>query len=179
MNTFLTQYKTTILPALREQFGYRNVMQVPRLSKIVVNIGYGRVVKQQPLIDAMEQTLVKITGQKPVHNVSKKSISNFKIRSGQAIGMSVTLRGKQMYDFFYRFIHLTLPRVRDFRGVNPKSFDGKGNYTIGIHENIAFPEVTVDSTDKIHGLQIIIHTTAKTDAEGRALLTGFGMPFRQ
>lgn len=174
-----TQYKTVTVPALQEQFGYANGMQVPKLEKIVLNVGYGRQHKDKAFIDMVEKTLRSITGQQPVHNKSAKSISNFKIREGVPVGASVTLRGTRMYDFLYRLIHLALPRVRDFRGLNPKSFDGHGNYAIGLKECNAFPEITVDSLEKIHGLEIVIRTTAKTDEEAKALLESLGLRFRE
>ncbi|MBT3418723.1 MAG: 50S ribosomal protein L5 [Candidatus Magasanikbacteria bacterium] len=174
-----TQYKEKIVPALKEHFGFTNVMQVPKIEKIVVNVGYGRNHKNKGFIDNAEKTLIAITGQKPVHNKSRKAISNFKIREGVPVGVSVTLRGKVMYEFLYRFINLTLPRMRDFRGLNGKAFDKSGNYSIGIKENIAFPEITADSSDKIHGLQVVIKTTATNKDEGRALLDSLGFPFKK
>ena len=173
-----TQYKDVAVPALKEEFGYANVMDVPKIEKVILNVGYGRHVKDKAFIDMVEKTLTVITGQKPLHNKSKKSISNFKIREGMNIGVSVTLRGKVMYDFLYRFIHLTLPRVRDFRGLKNTCFDGNGNCTIGMKEHIAFPEVSIGSVDKIHGLEIILTTTAKNDKEGLSLLTKLGFPFK-
>lgn len=179
MAQLLTQYKEKIVPVLKEKFGYKNAMQVPKIEKVVINVGYGRHTKDKNYIDNVENTLVKITGQKPVHNLAKKSISNFKIRDGQDIGMSVTLRGKAMYEFLYRFINIVLPRVRDFRGLNPKAFDRNGNYSVGIKENIAFPEVNVETSDKIHGLQIVIQTSATKDEEAKALLDEIGFPFKK
>ncbi|MEK7084183.1 MAG: 50S ribosomal protein L5, partial [Patescibacteria group bacterium] len=146
--------------------------------KVVINVGYGRHAKENPYIEAVERTLQSITGQKPVHALSKKSISNFKIREGMDIGAFVTLRGKRMQTFLYKLVHLALPRVRDFRGLSPKSFDANGNYTIGFKENIAFPEVTGEKVDIIHGLEIVIVTTAKNKEEGLALLKAHGFPFR-
>ncbi len=174
-----TQYKENVVSALKEEFGYKNVMQVPRIEKVTINVGYGRHVKDKSYIDTVDKTLTAITGQKPVHNKAKKSISNFKIREGMPIGASVTLRGAAMYDFLYKFVSLTLPRVRDFRGLKPTCFDGEGNCTIGIREHIAFPEVGMDSVDKIHGLEIVLTTTAKKNEEGLSLLKKLGFPFKE
>ncbi|PIT86164.1 MAG: 50S ribosomal protein L5 [Candidatus Magasanikbacteria bacterium CG10_big_fil_rev_8_21_14_0_10_43_6] len=174
-----TQYKSEIVPALMEELGYANIMEVPRVEKIVVNVGYGKHVKDAAFIENVEQTLASITGQKPVHNKAKKSISNFKIREGMDIGMSVTLRGKNMYEFLYKIIHLTLPRVRDFRGVSAKAMDRQGSYTLGMKEHIAFPEVTGGNVEKQHGLQVVITTTAKNQQEGMALLKKIGIPFQK
>ncbi len=174
----LTTYKGMVVPALKKTFGYKNVMQVPKVNKVTINVGYGRMVKDTAMIERIEETLELITGQKPVHQKAKKSISNFKTRQGMNIAASVTLRGPAMYEFLFRLIHLTLPRIRDFRGLNPKSFDGQGNYTIGFKEQIAFPEVQGDAADKIHGLEVVITTSAKNRDEGFALLSGLGFPFR-
>lgn len=178
MSQLYTQFKQTIAPALKTELGLKNVMQVPAVEKVVINVGYGRHIKESGFIDHVEKTLRAITGQTPVHNKAKKSISNFKLREGSDIGMSVTLRGKSMYDFLYRFIHLTLPRVRDFRGLSVKSFDKGGNYTIGFKEHIAFPEVTGEGSEKIHGLQVVISTSAKDKKQGITLLKKMGFPFR-
>jgi large subunit ribosomal protein L5 len=174
-----TQYKKEIVPALKEELGYSNIMEVPRVEKIVLNVGYGKHVKDAAFIENVEKTLSLITGQKPVHNKAKKSISNFKIREGMDIGMSVTLRGKSMYDFLYKIIHLTLPRVRDFRGVTTKAMDRQGSYTLGLKEHLAFPEVVGNHAEKVHGLQIVIATTAKNQKEGMALFTKLGIPFKK
>jgi len=174
-----TQYKSHVVSKLKEQFGFDNVMQVPALEKVTLNVGFGRKTKDKQYIDGVLKTLEKISGQKPILNKAKKSISNFKIREGQEIGASVTLRGSQMYDFLYKMIHLTFPRVRDFRGLNPKSFDKKGNYTVGFKENLAFPEMGVDANDLIHGIEVTVTTTAQNQAEGLALLTELGFPFRK
>lgn len=174
-----TQYKSDIAPALKESLGKKSVMEVPKIDKVVVNVGYGRHVKDKSYIDNVDNTLTQITGQKPVHNKAKKSISNFKIREGMPIGASVTLRGPRMYDFLYRLINIAFPRVRDFRGINPKAFDGNGNYTIGLKEQTAFPEITGAAADKTHGFQIVVSTTAKTDEEGFALLEAMGFPFKK
>ncbi|MCF6276805.1 MAG: 50S ribosomal protein L5 [Candidatus Magasanikbacteria bacterium] len=174
-----TIYKKEIVPALKKEFGFNNLMQVPKIEKVIINVGYGRHNKNKSYIENVENTLSRITGQRPVHNLAKQSISNFKIREGMDIGMSVTLRGKSMYDFLYRFIHIALPRVRDFRGLNPKSFDKQGNYSIGIKENIAFPEVTAETLEKIHGLQVVIATTANNKKEGMSLLRKMGLPIKK
>jgi large subunit ribosomal protein L5 len=180
MNSLLyTQYAEDAVPKMVKQFGYKNRMQAPRLTKAVVNIGYGKHAKDKALVEHMEKTLTMITGQKPVHNKSKKSISNFKIHEGQPIGASVTLRGNRMYDFLYKLVHLTLPRVRDFRGLSKNSFDGRGNYTLGLKEQVAFPEVTPQSSDKFYGLEVTVVTSAKSKAEGLALLSALGFPFRE
>lgn len=174
-----TQYKEVTAPALKEQFGYQSLMQVPQIKKVTINVGYGRHNKDKAYIDNVDNTLRVITGQAPVHNKAKKSISNFKIREGVDIGASVTLRGEAMYGFLFRLIHLALPRVRDFRGINPKSFDGNGNYTLGLKDNSAFPEITGEAADRSHGLEIVITTTAANDEEGFALLDGLGFPFKK
>lgn len=173
------KFKKQIVPALQAQLGYKNPLQAPRLEKVVVNVGYGRQVKEAGFVENVENTLRAVTGQKPVHNKSKKSISNFKIREGMNIGASVTLRGKRMYDFIDKLVSITLPRVRDFRGISPKSFDKQGNYSIGFKEHIAFPEIKSDAVDKLHGLQIVIATTAKNKEEGLALLGKLGFPFKK
>lgn len=174
-----TTYKENVIPKLKEEFGYTNIMSVPKLEKISINVGYGRHAKDNGYIENVEKTLAMITGQKPVRQKAKKSISNFKIREGMNVGSSVTLRGKAMYDFLYKFVHLTLPRIRDFRGINPKSFDKQGNYAIGMKESLAFPEVTGEATDKVHGLEVVIKTTAQNPQEGLALLKGLGLPFKE
>lgn len=173
-----TQYNNTVVPALKKELGYKNRMQVPRLVKATVNVGYGRHAKDSAYIDRVTETLATITGQKPVHNKAKKSISNFKTRQGMAIGASVTLRGARMYEFLYKLTHLVFPRVRDFRGLSPKSFDRRGNYSVGFKEHIAFPEITTYSPDAIFGLQVVIHTSAKSTEEGEALLRHLGFPLR-
>lgn len=175
----LTQYKEIITPALQKQFGYRSSMQVPRLSKVVLNIGYGKNAKDKTFAEHVEKTLTAIAGQHPVHTKAKKSISNFKIRQGQPIGAMVTLRGPNMYEFLYKFIHITLPRVRDFRGLSKKGMDAHGHYTIGLKEQAAFPEVTADLADRFYGLEVTIVTTAKTKEEGLTLLQALGMPFQE
>lgn len=172
------QYKEQIVPHLMEKFGYKNRMQAPKIIKVTLNVGYGRNVKEKAFIENVEKTLIAITGQKPVHNKSKKSISNFKIREGMNIGVSVTLRGKRMYDFVDKLVNVTLPRVRDFRGISKKGFDRQGNYTLGLKENISFPEISSDALDKIHGLEMVMNTSAKNKEEGLELLTAIGFPFQ-
>jgi large subunit ribosomal protein L5 len=166
------------VPALTKEFSYDNVMQVPKITKIVLNIGLGEALQNAKSIDAAVADLTAIAGQKPVVTRAKKSIANFKLREGQAIGAMVTLRGTRMYEFLDRLINVALPRIRDFRGVNRRSFDGRGNYSIGLREQIMFPEIDYDQVDKLRGLEISIVTSARTDAEGYALLKQFGMPFR-
>lgn len=174
-----THYRQNVVPALKADLGYENIMQVPRIEKVVLNVGYGRMAKENAQIEKIERTLRLISGQKPIHNKAKKSIANFKMREGMAIGASVTLRGARMYDFLYKLIHLTLPRVRDFRGISPKSFDGRGNYTFGLKEQLAFPEIGAEGVELIHGLEITVATTAENDAAARALLQKLGFPFRE
>jgi len=169
--------QTEVLPALKQELGLKNIMQVPRILKVVVNVGYGRHAKENAFIENVERTLTAITGQKPMHNKATKAISNFKTRAGMPIGCSVTLRGKRMYDFVDKLVSVTFPRMKDFRGISPKAFDRQGNYTIGFKENIAFPEIKADAIDKIHGLQVIISTSAKNREQGLALLTKVGFPF--
>lgn len=171
------KYKKEVVPALQKEFGYKNVMQVPKIKKVVINAGIGRFVKEPRYIDNVESTLSKITGQKPMRTKSKKSISNFKIREGMEIGVAVTLRGARMYQFLDKLVSITFPRVRDFRGLSEKSFDGNGNYAVGFKENLAFPEIKAEELEKIHGLQIIINTSAKNKIEGKALLIHMGFPF--
>ena len=170
-------YKSEIVPALEKKFGYKNTLQVPKLDKIVVNMGVGEAKENAKLLESAMGDMQIITGQKPVITVAKKSIANFKIREGMKIGCKVTLRGDKMYEFLDRLVNLALPRVRDFRGVNPNSFDGRGNYALGIREQLIFPEIEYDKIDKTRGMDIIIVTTAKTDEEARELLTQFGVPF--
>ncbi|NJK28571.1 MAG: 50S ribosomal protein L5 [Coleofasciculaceae cyanobacterium SM2_3_26] len=173
------QYQEKIVPKLIEQFRYQNVHQVPKLVKIAVNRGLGEASQNAKAMESSVTEIANITGQKPVVTRAKKAISGFKIRQGMPIGVMVTLRGDRMYSFLDRFINLALPRIRDFRGISPKSFDGRGNYTIGIREQLIFPEIEYDKIDQIRGMDISIITTAKTDEEGRALLKEFGMPFRE
>jgi large subunit ribosomal protein L5 len=172
------QYKAEIVPKLKEKFGYRNVMQVPRLSKVVVNMGLGDAIENVKVIETAAAEIAIITGQKPVVTKARKSIANFKLREGVPIGVMVTLRRDRMYHFLDKLIGIALPRVRDFKGVSPKGFDGRGNYTLGIKEQIMFPEVNYDKIEKIRGMNITIVTTARTDEEGLELLRLMGMPFR-
>ncbi len=173
------QYNKEILPALKKQFGYKNNLAAPKVEKVVVNVGTGQGLKDAKFNDAVEDTLTRITGQKPVRTVAKKSISNFKIREGLVVGQSVTLRGPRMYEFLDKLINATLPRVRDFRGLDPKSVDPQGNLNIGLKEHIAFPEIKSDEVEKIHGLQVAVVTTAKTRTEGLELLKLLGFPFHK
>ena len=172
------QYKAEILPRLKEKFGYRNVMEVPRLSKVVVNMGLGDAIENVKVIETAAAEIGIITGQKPVVTKARKSIANFKLREGVPIGVMVTLRRDRMYQFLDKLIAIALPRVRDFKGVSPRGFDGRGNYTLGIKEQIMFPEVNYDKIDKIRGMNITIVTTARTDEEGLELLRLMGLPFR-
>lgn len=174
-----TQYKEEIVSKLTEEFGYDNIMAVPKLEKIVINTGVGEAVENEKVLDTVTDNIAKITGQQPVTTRAKKSISNFKIREGQPIGCKVTLRKKIMYEFLDRLINLALPRTRDFQGVPDKSFDGRGNYTMGVKEHTIFPEINTDNVDKVHGLDITFVTTAETDEEAYALLKHLGMPFRK
>lgn len=171
------QYKQDVVPALTNEFGYKNLYQVPKIEKIVLNIGLGEAVANGRALDAAVGDLATITGQKPVVTRAKKSIATFKLRAGMPIGAVVTLRGNRMYEFLDRLVATALPRIRDFRGVNPNSFDGRGNYTLGLKEQIMFPEIDYDKVDKVRGLEISIVTSAKTDEEGRRLLALLGMPF--
>lgn len=171
------KYESEVTDALVKQFNYKNKMQVPKLDKICVNIGIGEYVQTPKILDAVVRDITTITAQKPVVVKSKKSIATFKLRKGMPNGVKVTLRGKRMYEFFDKLVSLNLPRIRDFRGVSPKAFDGRGNYTLGLKEQLIFPEIEYDKLDKIRGMEITIVTTAKTDEEGRALLTSFGFPF--
>lgn len=175
--TLYETYKKTVVPALQKELGYKSVMQVPKITKVVLNAGIGRFIKEANYIENVEKTLAKITGQKPVRTKAKKAISNFKIREGQEIGVMVTLRGPIMYNFLEKLVKVTFPRVRDFHGISDKAFDRQGNFTIGFKENVAFPEVKIDELDKLHGLQIIVNTTAKDKTAGKALLTHLGFPF--
>ena len=171
-------YRETIQPSLREERGYRNVYQVPRLEKIVLNMGLGEAIQNPKILDSAVAELGAITGQKPVVTKAKKAIANFKLREKMPIGAMVTLRGARMYEFLDRLLSAALPRVRDFKGVSDRSFDGRGNYSLGITEQIIFPEIDIDKIEKIRGLTISIVTTARTDSEGKALLAALGMPFR-
>ena len=172
-------YYNDCVPALKEEFGYTNIMQVPKLEKIVLNMGLGEAVQNPKLVEGAAQELTRIAGQKAVVTNAKKSIAGFKLREGMPIGCRVTLRGEKMYDFFSKLVNVALPRVRDFRGVSPKAFDGRGNYSLGVKEQIIFPEIDYDKIDKIKGLNISIVTSAPSNAEGQSLLKLMGMPFRQ
>ncbi len=179
MNQLKKKYIETTAPALREKFGLKNVMQIPKLEKIVLNMGVGEATQNPKLIDEAVKTLGAITGQKPVVTRAKKAISNFKLREDQAIGAKVTLHGERMFEFLERLIHISLPRVRDFRGVSRKGFDGRGNYTLGVKEQIIFLEIDFDKVDTILGMNITFVTSAPTDEQAFALLEGLGMPFRR
>ena len=177
MSRLQETYKNEIVPAMINKFGYKNVMQVPKLEKIVINMGVGEAKENAKILEAAIRDLEIIAGQKAVTTKAKKSVANFKLREGMPIGCKVTLRGKRMYEFTDRLINLALPRVRDFRGVNPNAFDGRGNYALGIKEQLIFPEIEYDKVDKVRGMDIIFVTTANTDEEARELLTQFNMPF--
>jgi large subunit ribosomal protein L5 len=172
-------YLNDIVAGMTKKFGYKNVMEVPKIDKIVINMGVGEAKDNAKVLETAIKDMEIIAGQKPVVTKAKKSIANFKLREGMAIGCKVTLRGSKMYEFADRLINLSLPRVRDFRGVNPNAFDGRGNYSLGIKEQLIFPEIEYDKVDKVRGMDIIFVTTAKTDEEARELLTLFGMPFRK
>lgn len=174
-----TQYQETIVPKLQEEFGYANVNQIPKVEKVVVNIGLGEATTNPKLLERAMEELAQITGQKPVMRRAKKSVSNFKLREGQPIGCSVTLRGPRQWEFLDRLLNVALPRVRDFSGVSPKAFDGRGNYTLGLREQTIFPEVDYDKVEKVCGMNVTVVTTATTDAEAKSLLTHLGVPFRQ
>ena len=177
MSRLKEKYLNEVRPALRAKFEYDSVMQIPRVEKIVLNMGVGKAIGNSKLLDAAAKDLATIAGQKPVITRAKKSVSNFKLREGMAIGAKVTLRGDRMYEFLDKFMSINLPRVRDFRGVSPKSFDGRGNYTVGVKEQLIFPEIDYDKVDQIQGMDITIVTTARTDEEAKELLAQLGMPF--
>lgn len=177
MSRMQEMYKTKVAPALMEKFGYKSTMQIPKLEKIVVNIGMSDAKDNPKVIDAAMNDLALITGQKPVVTKARKSVANFKLREGMNIGCKVTLRSEKMYEFLDRLFNVALPRVRDFRGINPNSFDGRGNYSLGVKEQLIFPEIDYDKIDKIRGMDIIVVTTAKTDEEARELLSLMGAPF--
>jgi len=179
MNRLQERYKSEIMPALQAKFNYSSVMECPKVTKIVLNIGAGDAVANPKVLDDAVAELAQITGQKPMITRAKKSIANFKLREDMPIGCKVTLRGLRMYDFLDKLVSVALPRVRDFRGVNPKGFDGRGNYTLGIKEQLIFPEINYDKVNKVRGMDIVIVTTAKTDSEAFELLKQFGMPFRK
>ena len=177
MSRLKDRYREEMVPALMEEFGYRNVMEVPRLQKIVVNVGLGEALQDVKALDAAARDIATITGQKPIITRARKSIASFKLREGNPIGVKVTLRGSRMYDFLDRMCNIALPRRRDFRGISPDSFDGRGNYSLGFREQLVWPEIDYDSIDKIRGMEVTIVTTAETDEEARHLLQLFGMPF--
>ena len=170
-------YKADVVPALQKKFNYKSVMQIPKLDKVIINVGCGEAKDNAKVVDAIIGDLAKITGQKPVKCAAKKSVANFKLREGMNIGCKVTLRSEKMYEFLDRLFSIALPRVRDFKGINPNSFDGRGNYSLGIKEQLIFPEIDYDKIDKIRGMDIIMVTTAKTDEEARELLSLMGAPF--
>jgi large subunit ribosomal protein L5 len=172
-------YKETVVSELAKQFGYKSVMQVPRIEKITLNMGVGEALADKKILENAANDMAAISGQKPLITKARKSVAGFKIREGYPIGCKVTLRGERMWDFFERLVGIAIPRVRDFRGLNPKSFDGRGNYSMGVREQIIFPEIDYDKVDKIRGLDITITTTAGSDEEGRALLAAFNFPFRK
>ncbi len=179
MNKLKAHYEQTVRPALIKYFSYRNIMEAPRMVKVVVNVGVGEALDNARALDATVEDVMKITGQRPVVTKARKSIANFKLREGRSIGVKVTLRGERMWAFLDRLMNVALPRTRDFRGVSPTGFDGRGNYTLGLREQILFPEIQYDKIDKVRGMEISIVTTARTDEEGRELLRLMGMPFRQ
>lgn len=173
------RYRSEVVPQMMKRFNYKNVMEVPRLEKIVVNMGVGEAIQNPKALEAAVNDLTQISGQRPVITKARRSIAAFKLRTGMKIGCKVTLRGNRMYDFLEKLVNVVLPRVRDFRGVSPRSFDGRGNYTLGLREQVIFPEISYDQIDKIRGMDITIVTTAKTDEEARELLRLMGMPFRE
>ena len=179
MSRLKDKYQSEVVPALRKEFGYTNLMAVPRIRKIVVNMGLGEATSNAKIIDTGSDELARITGQKPVTRRAKKSIAQFKVRQGQPIGTMVTLRGERMWEFLDRLVTIALPRVRDFKGVSPKGFDGRGNYTLGLRDQLLFPEIDYMKVDKARGMNVSVVTTARTDEEGRKLLQSIGMPFRQ
>jgi len=174
----LERYRKEIAPKLSQEFGYKNSHRVPRIQKVVVNIGLGQATQNAKLLEKASEELAAIAGQKPLVRKARKSIANFKLRQGQSVGCMVTLRGDRMWEFLDRLMNVALPRVRDFKGVSPKAFDGRGNYTLGLREQIIFPEIDYDKVERITGMNVTVCTTAETDAEGRALLAHLGMPFR-
>ncbi|MGD6777888.1 MULTISPECIES: 50S ribosomal protein L5 [Bacillaceae] len=179
MNRLKEKYQSEIIPALMGKFNYKSVMQAPKLEKIVINMGVGDAVSNSKALDTAVEELASITGQKPVVTKAKKSIAGFRLREGMPIGAKVTLRGERMYEFLDKLVSVSLPRVRDFRGISKKSFDGRGNYTLGVKEQLIFPEIDYDKVSKVRGMDIVIVTTANTDEEARELLTSFGMPFQK
>ena len=178
-NRVKVQYDTEVVPYLMKKFGYSSIMQVPKIEKIVINTGLGDIKDNQKSMQMVENELKLITGQKPIYRKATKSVANFKLREGMNVGLKVTLRGKRMYDFYDKLVSIALPRVRDFRGVSDKAFDGRGNYALGLKEQLIFPEITYDQVEKIRGMDVCIVTTAKTDEEARELLRALGMPFKK
>lgn len=172
-------YRKSVVPSLMNQFSYKNTLQVPKVEKVVINLGLGEATQNPKVIDVAVQELSQITGQRPVVTRAKKSIAGFRLRAGMPIGTKVTLRGERMYHFLDKLLNVALPRVRDFRGVSPKAFDGRGNYTLGLREQLIFPELSYDEVDKVRGMEVVMVTTAHTDEEAHALLTELGMPFRK
>lgn len=179
MSVLANEYKEEILPQLMEKFDYNNVMEAPKLEKVVVNVGLGDAKEDTKLLDTVVDEIARITGQSPSVTRAKKSIANFKIREGMPVGVKVTLRGEQMFEFLYKLVNITMPRIRDFRGVSPKSFDGRGNYSLGISEHTVFPEINIDDVDNVHGMEITIVTSAETDEEAFELLSLMGMPYKK
>jgi large subunit ribosomal protein L5 len=179
MNRLQEKYKTTVVPALMEKFEFKSVMEAPCVDKIVVNMGVGDSITNSKALDDAVSEMAQLTGQKPIITKAKKSIANFKLREGMPIGCKVTLRGQKMYEFLDKLVNIALPRVRDFQGVSKKSFDGRGNYTLGVKEQLIFPEINYDKVNRVRGMDIVIVTTAKSDLEGLALLTQLGMPFKK
>ena len=178
MSRLQEYYKTTVVPKLNEQFGYNNAMEVPRITKITLNMGLGEAIGNKKVLETAADDLAKISGQKPIITNARKSVANFKIRKGWPIGCKVTLRRERMYEFLDRLINIAIPRIRDFRGMSPRSFDGRGNYSLGLKEQIVFPEIDYDKVDAIRGLDVTITTSAETDEEARALLSAFNFPIR-
>ncbi|MBS3810844.1 MAG: 50S ribosomal protein L5 [Halanaerobiales bacterium] len=179
MSVLADKYREEYLPQLVEKFDYSNVMEAPMLKKVVVNVGIGEAKEDPKLLDQVVENIANITGQQPTITRSKRAIANFKIREGMPIGVKVTLRGEYMYEFIYKLINITYPRVRDFRGISPDAFDGRGNYSLGLDEHIVFPEIKIDDVDKVHGVQVTIVTSAETDEEAYELLSLMGMPFKK
>ena len=172
-------YETEVVPQLMKKFGYSSIMQCPKIDKIVINTGLGDIKDNQKSMQIVEKELAQITGQKPIYRKATKSVANFKLREGMNVGLKVTLRGRRMYDFYDKLVSIALPRVRDFRGVSDKAFDGRGNYALGLKEQLIFPEITYDQVEKIRGMDVVIVTTARTDEEARELLRLLGMPFKK
>jgi len=178
MNNLLKKYRSEVIPALKKDFGYKNILAVPRIVKVVLNVGVGHGLKDKDYIENVKNTLVRISGQKPIETKARKAISNFKIREGLVVGLKVTLRNDKMWDFLEKLINVTLPRLRDFHGISDKAFDNQGNYSLGLKECISFPEMRQDDIERAHGMEILVTTTAKDPVEGRALLAKLGFPFK-